>query len=58
MRASTSETVKNGTVLKKETLVTGDEGEENSINGVVIVSAILAAFVLLLVLLRKKRKNE
>jgi cobaltochelatase CobN len=58
MRASTSETVKNGTVLKKETLVIGDEGEENSINGVVIVSVILAVFVLLLVILRKKRKNE
>jgi cobaltochelatase CobN len=59
MRASTSETVKNGMVLKKETSVTiGDEGKKNSINGVVIVSVILTAFVLLLVILRKKRKNE
>lgn len=48
---------KNGMVLKKEAFTNGAESEENTLNGIVIVSAVLVAFVVLLVVLRKKRKK-
>lgn len=48
---------KSGTVLKKETVSQTAEGQKDSLNGVAVVSIVLAAFVLLLIVLRKKRKR-
>jgi len=52
-----SEINKNGTVLKKDSVNTIENGEENSLNGFIIVSVVLVAFVILLIILRKKRKK-
>jgi Cobalamin biosynthesis protein CobN and related Mg-chelatases len=55
---ASSEINKNGTVLKKdEGINQPEDGEENSLNGIVVVSVVLVAFVILLVILRKKRKK-
>lgn len=51
------ETVKDGQVLKKETVSHSEDGEENSLNGIIVVSVILIAFIVLLVVLRRKRKK-
>lgn len=54
---ASTEINKNGTVLKKEGVSQPDNGEENSLNGIIVVSVVLVAFVILLVILRKKRKK-
>jgi cobaltochelatase CobN len=46
-----------GKVLKKETLNAVQTGEKQSLNGLLIVFVVLAAFVSLLIVLRRKRKN-
>jgi len=48
---------KSGTVLKKDSMVQAEDGEENSLNGILVVSVILVAFVILLIILRRKRKK-
>lgn len=48
---------KDGMVLKKEGISQSNDGEENSLNGIIVVSVVLAAFVILLVVLRKKRNK-
>jgi len=48
---------KNGTVLKKDSMTQSDNGEENSLNGLMVVAVVLVVFVVLLVILRKKRKK-
>ncbi len=55
---ASSDIEKAGTVLKKETLAQSQNGEKNSLNGIMIVSVVLVVFVGLLILLRKKRKNS
>ncbi len=54
---NTSVEAKNGTVLKKDELGQEPQGEKNSLNGLIIVSVVLVAFVVLLFVLRKKRKS-
>ncbi|WP_029902611.1 cobaltochelatase subunit CobN [Prevotella sp. 10(H)] len=54
---ASSEINKNGTVLKKEGVTQMQDGEENSLNGFIVVSVVLVAFIILLVVLRKKRKK-
>ncbi|NDV78959.1 cobaltochelatase subunit CobN [Dysgonomonas sp. 511] len=54
---ASSEIGKNGTVLKKEGVSQAENGEESSLNGIIVVSVVLVAFVILLVILRKKRKK-
>jgi len=48
---------KDCTVLKKEDMSQKDTGEENSLNGIIVVSVVLLAFVVLLVVLRMKRQK-
>ena len=48
---------KNGTVLKKNPINPANNGEENSLNGMVVVGVVLLAFIILLIVLRKKRKK-
>lgn len=48
---------KNGTVLKKQEVSQSENGETNSLNGILIVSVVLVAFVALLFVLRNKRKK-
>ncbi|MDR3267984.1 MAG: cobaltochelatase subunit CobN [Tannerella sp.] len=55
--ADRSSTDEKGMVLKKEATDVGEAGEKNVLNGLVIVSAVLIAFVALLILLRRKRKK-
>jgi cobaltochelatase CobN len=45
-----------GTILKKDEINPGEKSEKNSLNGMVIVSVILVAFIVLLLIVRKKRK--
>lgn len=45
-------------VLKKEELANGDTAEKTSLNGIIIVSVVLAAFVALLLVIRKRRKGR
>jgi len=52
-----SEINKNGTVLRKDSMNPSENGEENSLNGMVVVGVVLLAFIVLLILLRKKRKK-
>ncbi|GHT02466.1 hypothetical protein FACS189440_15890 [Bacteroidia bacterium] len=54
---SSSNEKSNGQILKKEALGTSATGEKNSLNGLLIVSVVLVAFVVLLIVLRRKRKN-
>lgn len=54
---ASSDINKNGTVLKKEGVLQSDNGEENSLNGMMVVGIVLLAFVVLMVILKKKRKN-
>lgn len=55
---ASSEIMKQGTVLKKEGVSQSEDGKENSLNGIVVVSMVLVIFVVLLVILRKKRQKE
>lgn len=55
--SSSSATGKNGTVLRKEEMNNGQQGEKNSLNGIIIVSVVLVAFIVLLAILRRKRKS-
>jgi cobaltochelatase CobN len=52
-----SEIKKSGTVLKKEGIAQTENGEENSLDGIIVVSVVLIAFVILLIVLRRKRKK-
>lgn len=53
---ASSETVKDGMVLKKETV--GQEApEKNTLNGVLIGAVVLVAFMILLFILKKKRSK-
>jgi len=54
---SSSDINKNGTILKKEDMFQSENGDKNSLNGILVVSVVLLAFVILLVILRKKRKK-
>ena len=47
-------------VMKKETDEAAEDVAETStsLNGVVIVSVVFAAFIVMLLILRRKRKNE
>ena len=55
---ASSEINKNGTVLKKDSVNQSDNGEENSLNGIIVVAVVLVAFLILLFILRKKRKSN
>ncbi|GHU62813.1 protoporphyrin IX magnesium chelatase [Bacteroidia bacterium] len=55
---ASSDIQKDGTVLKKESISQLENGEKNSLNGIVTVGMILVGFVGLLVVLRKKRKHN
>lgn len=48
---------RDGMVLKKESLSSAEKGQASSLNGIVVVSIILAAFVGMMVVLRKKRRR-
>lgn len=54
---ASSDINKNGTVLKKDSISQSDNGEENSLNGIMVVAVVLVVFVILLVVLKKKRKS-
>ncbi|MDR1200273.1 MAG: cobaltochelatase subunit CobN [Tannerellaceae bacterium] len=49
---------KSGTVLKKETVSSFEDGEKNSLNGIVSVAIALGAFVVIMMIVRKKRNNN
>lgn len=56
---ASSDAAKNGMVLKKDQVAgQGEQGEKNSLNGILIVGVVLVLFVILLVVLKKKRKNS
>ncbi|OJV83332.1 MAG: protoporphyrin IX magnesium chelatase [Bacteroidia bacterium 44-10] len=46
-----------GTVLKKEEVGQIENGEKNSLNGVIVAAVVLVVFVILLLILRRKRRN-
>ncbi|MDR2010476.1 MAG: cobaltochelatase subunit CobN [Bacteroidales bacterium] len=50
--------IKDGMVLKRDSYNQHENGEKNSLNGVIVVSVVLIAFVVLLTILRKKRRKE
>ena len=49
---------KNGMVLKKDEVSSGEQGQKNALNGVWIAGGVLVLFVVLLLVLRKKRKDN
>lgn len=49
--------VKDGQVLKKETASLSENGEESSLNGVILVSVLLIVFVILFIVLRRRREE-
>ena len=49
---------KNGMVLKKDEVSSGEQGRKNALNGVWIAGGVLVLFVVLLLVLRKKRKDN
>jgi cobaltochelatase CobN len=55
---ASSDINKSGTVLKKDSMSQSDNGEENSLNGIIVVAVVLLAFLVLLFVLRKKRKSN
>lgn len=56
---ASSDAAKNGMVLKKDQVAgQGEQGEKNSLNGIMVVGIVLLAFVVLLVILKKKRKSD
>lgn len=55
---ASSDINKSGTVLKKDSMSQSDNGEENSLNGIIVVAVVLLAFLALLFILRKKRKSN
>lgn len=46
-----------GTVLKKEQVGEIENGEKNSLNGIIVAAVVLVIFVILLLILRRKRKE-
>lgn len=46
-----------GTVLKKEEVGQIENGEKNSLNGIIVIAVVLVVFVILLLILRRKRRN-
>lgn len=54
---TSSEISKNGTVLKKDNISQVVDKEENSLNGILVVSVVLIAFIILLIVLKLKRKK-
>lgn len=46
-----------GTVLKKEEVGQIENGEKNSLNGIMVAAVVLVLFVVLLLILRRKRKS-
>ncbi|PXV63200.1 cobaltochelatase CobN [Dysgonomonas alginatilytica] len=56
---ASSDAAKNGMVLKKDQVAgQGEQGEKNSLNGIIIVGVVLVVFVILLIVLKKKRKSS
>lgn len=55
---ASSDINKSGTVLKKDSMSQSDNGEENPLNGIIVVAVVLVAFLALLFVLRKKRKSN
>ncbi len=55
---ASSDINKSGTVLKKDSMSQSDNGEENSLNGIIVVAVVLLAFLALLFVLRKKRNSN
>ncbi len=49
---------KNGMVLKKDEVSSGEQGQKNALNGVWIAGGVLVLFVVLLLVLRKKEKDN
>jgi len=47
--------VKDGKILKKESISLSENGEENSLNGIIVISVLLIAFVILFIVLKRKR---
>ncbi|MDR0660751.1 MAG: cobaltochelatase subunit CobN [Prevotellaceae bacterium] len=56
--ASEPVNAENGMVLKKDELANGEVAEKTSLNGIMIVSAVLVAFVVLLVVMRRRSKGR
>ncbi|MDR0537899.1 MAG: cobaltochelatase subunit CobN [Tannerellaceae bacterium] len=48
----------NGVVLKKNEISSNENGETNSLNGLMIAVAVLAAFIVLLIVLKRKRAGK
>jgi cobaltochelatase CobN len=48
---------KDGMVMKKEEIQSGQESTESTLNGVLVVTVVLIAFVVLLAVLRKRRRK-
>ena len=46
-----------GKVLKKEEVGQIENGEKNSLNGIIVAAVVLVVFVILLLILRRKRRN-
>lgn len=53
---ASSDISKGGKVLKKDSVSRDANSEKNSLNGILVVSVVLVAFIILLIILRKKRK--
>lgn len=54
--SSQSDNVGNGMVLSKQEMTQQQDGEQNSLNGILIVSIVLVAFIVLLILLKRRKK--
>lgn len=46
-----------GTVLKKQEVGQIENGEKNSLNGIIVATVVLVVFVILLLILRRKRRS-
>lgn len=53
---ASSDVSKGGKVLKKDSIGEDTESEQSSLNGILVVSVVLALFVILLIILKRKRK--
>jgi len=47
-----------GTVLKKEEVGQIENGQKNSLNGIIVAAVVLVVFVILLLILRRKRRSN
>lgn len=54
---TSSDVSKGGKVLKKDSIGGDTESEQSSLNGILVVSVVLALFIILLIILKRKRKN-